>query len=174
MEISKLDAAKRQIDTAIRLFFKSADPISIHTLTAAGHQVLMDIAKPENIKSFMKDSPWIIGDKKKEYLAIVNEAENFFKHAEKDPSSVLKFKQEQTEFLLLDAVEMYIQLTADMPENMLIYRAWFLVKFTNIISAGTLKAFKELNLEHKIKEYRKLGKIEFYKTMKEAISASDV
>ena len=34
VEISKLDAAKRQLDMAISLFFKIADPVSIHTLTA--------------------------------------------------------------------------------------------------------------------------------------------
>src|SRR3989338_5719430 len=111
MEISKLDAAKRQLDTAIILFFKQADPVSIHTLTAAAHQVLKDIGKLENIKSFLKDSGLIRKEYEKEYLTIISEAENFFKHADKDPHKLLQFNPQQTESLLLDAVEMYMQIT---------------------------------------------------------------
>jgi hypothetical protein len=33
--ISKLDAAERQIDTAIRLYFEDGDLVSIHKLSAA-------------------------------------------------------------------------------------------------------------------------------------------
>ncbi|MFH0940290.1 MAG: hypothetical protein V1840_00350 [Candidatus Omnitrophota bacterium] len=119
MDISKLDAAKRQLDTAINLYFKDADPISIHTLTAAAHQILMDISKPEEIRSFMKDVALSIirKDKVKEYLFMINEAENFFKHAERDQRALLEFTPEQTEFLLLDAVEMYMQITKEMPED---------------------------------------------------------
>jgi hypothetical protein len=30
-KVSKLDAAKRQLETAIRLYFSDGDPVSIHT-----------------------------------------------------------------------------------------------------------------------------------------------
>ena len=33
--VSKLDAAKRQLETVIRLYFFDGDPVSIHTLTSA-------------------------------------------------------------------------------------------------------------------------------------------
>ncbi len=32
MKILKLEAAKNQLETAIKLYFQDADPISIHTL----------------------------------------------------------------------------------------------------------------------------------------------
>ena len=34
--ITKLEAACRQLNTAVRLYFFEADPISVHTLAAAG------------------------------------------------------------------------------------------------------------------------------------------
>lgn len=170
MDISKLDAAKRQLDTAINLFFKNADVVSIHTLTAAAHQLLMDIANLEGIKSFMKDTELIRKGKEKEYLNIVNEAENFFKHADKNPRGLLKFNPEQTEFLILDAVEMYMQLAAEAPEDMSIFRVWFFIKYPNIISDETQSKLKEQNLHYNIQHFRGMNKTEFYKIMKETLN----
>ena len=41
--IAKLDAAKRQLQTAIALFFDDGDPISIHTLACAAYDVIDDV-----------------------------------------------------------------------------------------------------------------------------------
>lgn len=167
MDISKLDAAKRQLDTAISLYFKNADPVSIHTLTAAAHQILMDLAKIEDIKSFMKDTSIIRKGKEKEFLAMINEAENFFKHAERDPKGLLKFNPEETEALLLDAVEMYMQVTKEMPEDMSIYRVWFLLKNPEIVSDKTKDNLKEKNIN--VERFKSKTRPEFYSTMKDAL-----
>ena len=42
-EITKLDAARRQLDTPIRLFFDNEDSLSIHTLAYASFKILFDI-----------------------------------------------------------------------------------------------------------------------------------
>ena len=167
MEISKLDAAKRQLDVAINLFFKQGDPVSIHTLTAAAHQLLMDIGRLENIKSLIKENPLIKKEYISEYHKTINEAENFFKHAEKDPHALLKFNPEQTEFLLLDAVEMYMQLTNEMPEDMSIFRVWFLIKYPSVVSPHTQKELTAKGLD--VATYRTKTKLEFYSGMKDAL-----
>ena len=41
--VTKLDAARRQLRTAIRLWFEEGDPVSIHTLAAPGR---IDCARP--------------------------------------------------------------------------------------------------------------------------------
>lgn len=45
LQISKLAAAQRQLDAAIRMFFQREDELAIHTLTAAAFQILRDLAK---------------------------------------------------------------------------------------------------------------------------------
>ena len=42
--IRKLDVAKRQLIQAILLFLQGRDTVSVHTLAAAAHQTLSDIA----------------------------------------------------------------------------------------------------------------------------------
>ncbi len=166
MNIAKLDAAKRQLDTAINLFFKEADSVSMHTLTAAAHQILMDLAKLKGAMSFIKTPTLIKKEMQKKYLYVINEAENFFKHAAKDSDKLLEFNPEQTEFLLLDAVEMYTQLTKEAPEDMSIYRMWFFIKHPEIISDETRKGIEAKNLS--IQKYRAMHKLKFYTKMKDS------
>lgn len=49
-KVSKLDAAKRQLGTAIRLYFSDGDPVSIHTLTAAAYNILRDVTKQKGVE----------------------------------------------------------------------------------------------------------------------------
>ena len=45
LQISKIAAAQRQLDAAIRMFFDREDELAIHTVTSAAFQVLRDIIK---------------------------------------------------------------------------------------------------------------------------------
>lgn len=45
IQISKLAAAQRQLDAAIRMFFQREDELAIHTVAAAAFQILRDIVK---------------------------------------------------------------------------------------------------------------------------------
>jgi hypothetical protein len=43
IQISKIAAAQRQLDAAIRIFFQREDELAIHTLAAAAFQILRDV-----------------------------------------------------------------------------------------------------------------------------------
>jgi len=45
LHLTKLEVAKRQLETAVVLYFHESDPVSIHTLTAASYEVLGDLSK---------------------------------------------------------------------------------------------------------------------------------
>jgi hypothetical protein len=48
MKINKIDAARQQIETAIKLFFEAEDPVSTHTLISASRGILIPLAKYKN------------------------------------------------------------------------------------------------------------------------------
>ena len=52
--ITKIDATRRQLRTAIRLFCQDGDAVSIHTLASAAQGVLDALLKPNG-----KGSPWV-------------------------------------------------------------------------------------------------------------------
>jgi hypothetical protein len=108
---TKLQAAERQLRVAIRLFFERRDLVAIHTLAAAAQEVLRDLGCPRGIKSIFKGSDLIRPEYKDELAHRFNEAQNFFKHADRDPDKELKFYYKTTKFYLLDAALLYNELT---------------------------------------------------------------
>lgn len=126
IQISKLDAAKRQLETAVKLYFNDLDPVSIHTLSFAAHSILSDLNKKSSGTPFILD---FINLVKKEYRSEVrkkvNNAKNFFKHADRDPYSNIEFYVELNEFILFDACEGYQILTNEKVPPFIIYRGWF-------------------------------------------------
>ena len=57
----------------------------------------------------------------------MNEAENFFKHADRDHDAYLDFNPDLTEFLVLDACNKYFELTGESVPMFNIYRSWMMV-----------------------------------------------
>jgi hypothetical protein len=84
MRLSKFEVARRQLRSAIRLFFLESDPVSIETLAGAANGVLRGMARGRNVQSYFHDSDLIKPDFRKEWISFLHESQNFFKHAERD------------------------------------------------------------------------------------------
>ena len=46
-KVTKVDAVRRQLSTAIRLFFEGRDTVSIHSLVAAAQGIMHDLLKKQ-------------------------------------------------------------------------------------------------------------------------------
>ena len=153
--ISKIEAAKRQLETAITLYFQNADPVSIHTLVAAAHEILHGICKVRGLESLLKDvvKQSIRKEKQNEYNDIIREAENFFKHGRRDPDASFEFRPVTTEIFIFDACFMYESLTMKTPKPLFIFKFWFLIKnpymiaeeYRDEICGGINRAFSTHN-----------------------------
>lgn len=129
LQISKLDVAKRQIETAIRLYFFAGDPVSLHTLTAAAYNVVRDVnTKRGGDPMLFKDQifDYIKPEYEKMLRKKINEAENFFKHADRDHEATLEFNPDQTEIMMLDVCIQYYKLTGESPPLFVAFRMWFM------------------------------------------------
>jgi hypothetical protein len=58
----------------------------------------------------------------------MREAENLFKHADKDTEGMVTFDPACTDPRLLDACEKYYEITQDKVPSMLVFLLWFLVE----------------------------------------------
>jgi anti-sigma factor ChrR (cupin superfamily) len=148
MSIGKLDAARRQLETAVHLYFSESDPVAIHTLTAAGHQLLSDLNKsragtPMFVESILQR---ILPDQVGEAKRRINKAANSFKHADRDPGQVHLFDPDQTEFMLVDACYKYKDLTGELVPALVVYTAWFWLgpgaKFVDVTQTKSIDQFR--------------------------------
>jgi hypothetical protein len=105
MNISKLEAASRLLDTAIRLFFAGGDAVAVHSLAAASANVFSDLADRKHSgsswRAHLRDDSKLSA---REVKDILNSAWNFFKHADRDPEGTLHFDEIDSEHLMFVAV----------------------------------------------------------------------
>jgi hypothetical protein len=107
--ISKLDAAERQINTAVRLYFNDGDPVSIHTLSAAAFEILKDLDKkgPKTGTFYELVDQYVRPEERDTVMKTVKQAQNFFKHADQDPDATLDFILAEPEMFLLAACDKF-------------------------------------------------------------------
>jgi hypothetical protein len=124
IKIPKLEAARRQLDSALALFFQSGDAVSIHTLACAAYDVLDDVNQSRGrIETFVKRRyPQLPG---KLSVAAINSVRNFFKHADRDPEGELEFFPEMTEPIMADACRTYMDLTGESVAIFHCFLWWF-------------------------------------------------
>jgi hypothetical protein len=137
--VSKLDAAKRQLKVAVRLFFERKDLIAIHTLAAAAQEILIDLGRPQGIKSIFKGSTYLKPEYQKEFEALFRGAQNFFKHADRDPEEKLKFYFKATKFFILDAAILYKTITNTTCPEIVGFMSWISVKHPHLLFDGPYK-----------------------------------
>jgi hypothetical protein len=130
---TKTDVARRQLSTAIRLFFERRDPVAIHTLAAAGHQVLTDLGSAAGILSLLKGS-----DQKAEHVRLLNYAANFFKHADRDADGRINIEplSSFTAEFLMDAVVLLQRVTGDLPIEAKLFWTWFVTKHRELFEGA--------------------------------------
>ena len=126
--VTKLDAARRQLETAVRLYFADADPVATHTLSCAAHEILETIhIKQSGMATTMhRDNPYLRDSEevRKEFHGLITEAKNFFKHADRDSDLTLKFKTRWTDSYLLDACQLYQRLTGKKNSMCKLFLTW--------------------------------------------------
>jgi len=99
--IDKLDAACRQLNTAISLWFNNGDAVSIHTLTCSAYQVVHDINRRSSEMELLYDSIIVKDEYRREWVNNLKQEYNFFKHADNDPEGTVEFDPVITEFFII-------------------------------------------------------------------------
>ncbi len=126
VRLSKIEAARRQLETAIRLYFAYGDEVSIHTLTAAAYSLLRDINEHRHGEAMLKDLHLLLPDDLAgKFKSYINRPENFLKHADKDPDGVDELEPKWTEVLLWEASRKYCEITGEQDKLMITFVLWF-------------------------------------------------
>jgi hypothetical protein len=161
IKISKLEAARRQLDTAIRLYFANGDPVSTQTLAAAAFEILKDLDKhgPKTGTFHDRIQVNVKPEYRKYVLNLFKESQNFFKHADQDPEKILEFGLAWPEYYLANASEKYRELAAEQSAEMFVYALWFSFQNPQLLTPLAAKHFAQLQGPEK---YSSNQRLEFF------------
>jgi hypothetical protein len=140
-KVSKLEAAGRQLRQAIHIFLSDGDMISVHTLATASLQVLADIGIKAGVESMVKNPQSIRPEKRKYVANLMNEPQNFFKHADRDPDGVLEFYPDSTPFYVIDAVLLHQKLSGTTMPACKAFHVWFSLNYPDVLVDAPYKDF---------------------------------
>lgn len=164
--LSKVEAGRRQLDSAIKMFFSDFDPVATHTVVAAAYDLLRGLCQHAGKRISVKDSPLIQESRRKEYIKEVNRAQNFFKHSERDPTSKLLFRPKVSALFILDAVIQYTALGGHPSRPMRVFLLWAQLMFPNVLG--------HLPTEEKLCEVREFsGSPEEFKVLAKILLTQD-
>lgn len=123
MPISKLEAAQRQLDCAIRLYFDSDDLLSVHALSRAAFRVIYDLhPSGDRFRRLVDDTIKYLG------WSNFNEVTNFLKHADSDPHNEIEEPTESSIQIGIGfAAVLYRQLTGELTPEMKAFHIWMKV-----------------------------------------------
>ena len=124
LHLTKLDCAKRQLATAIRLYFYRGDPVSIHTLASAAYSIVHNLNTHRGGAPMLKDVVLIKPEYKKFVRDKFNEDQNFFKHADRDPQKTVEFNPEASEGFIFEASVKYHELTGEKVPSLHAFVLW--------------------------------------------------
>ena len=147
VKVTKLEAAQRQVNAAIRMLFDGYDAVAVHTVTAAAHQIVRDICRHrKDVESYLRFTDWIAPDHEKEFWGHVNRTANFLKHADKDSEATHEFEDKVAEFQLLFCCVWLRDLGAADSFEVKTYLIWLALCRPNILKASKEGHFGELIL----------------------------
>ena len=102
--VTKLDAARREIKTAIRLWFADEDPVAIHLLAYSSHEIVHRLYRDRGHSDLLFDAKNIKEQYRDRFSIALKKAANFFKHAkqgkEDKPDATIEFDPKLNEIFL--------------------------------------------------------------------------
>lgn len=121
-QVTKLDAARRQLDQSIRLFFGGGDLLAVHTLAFAAFRILLDIYPHHKEDDFSKQVDAVIADLGwKHFVGTAN----FLKHADRDADHVLDDDLEEPNVSIIGlATLLYRNIAGEFTDDMQGFDCW--------------------------------------------------
>lgn len=137
--LTKIDVARRQLVTAIRLLFDDRDPVSVFSLAANAQEILSTLCERRGVLSLRASIAAPTGMKSDQLQTqLINPARNFFKHADRDPDSVWRdFTDSDCDHILLIPSIDFVMLERKSPIEAQVFVTWYAALYPEKIPQNT-------------------------------------
>lgn len=174
IRVTKLDAARRQLRTAIELWAADGDPVSIHSLAFAAHQIVHDLkhapSRADKGPPMLLDNPFVRPEMKSEFVNIVKRDANFFKHADnrikrrgrKEPMVMeIDFSPETNELFIVITIDGLKHLVKDLTEIEVAFYTWYSIHRPDLLNDAWREALKNIVSTETMTSFRSMDKRAF-------------
>jgi hypothetical protein len=145
MKLNKVEAARRQLNTGIRLFFEQGDPVAVHTVVHAGFTIIRNLCEERgDVQSFNRFSDWIVPGAEKKFWREMNRQASFVKHADNDPDEILEFDPETTELLMLMASKWFVDLGNSTSPEIRTFGLWYSFMYPRTLKESVLEELRKV------------------------------
>jgi hypothetical protein len=165
LRVTKIDAAHRQLQTAIRMWFYDQDAVSVHTLAFAAYEIAHFVSKSRkpNRPDLLLDSGYVKPDKRREFNQAFREAANFFKHADRDPEASIEFAPGISDIFLYFAVVGLHEAGVNLATEIRAFVFWMQVTYPEImLSQDVQEMVAESGLIGNLVAFQTLSKSVFF------------
>jgi hypothetical protein len=127
--LTKLDVARRQLNTAIELWFADRDAVSIHALAYSSHEIIHTLCKKRGVGDLMFDSSSVKDEYRSEFAKLVKEDGNFFKHARSDLDATRDFHPDRNIVFLTVAATGMSRLVGEVTDLEAAFMFWLYLQY---------------------------------------------
>lgn len=157
IKLSKIETAEIQLNEAVYLFFSQAHPVVIETLVGATIGILRDVGKTRGVTAPLHDSDKIKPEYKNVWISHLRKAQNFAKHADRDPEEILEYETKALPFRIYEACHLYRHLASNLhlkhkqSNSAILFEIWFAHKYPHLLNdtKGYFTLLKSLGLTEK-------------------------
>jgi len=132
-----LDAARRNVDAAIRMLFSGEDPLPVHLVVAAAFRVLHDLAqanRPEARDELIHR--FLVPGGEDVFHRAIEDATVFAKRAEQEPGAMLQDVSEERNDFEIAIVCLYLEcLAAKSSAEAQAFLWWFAAMYPHVMKA---------------------------------------
>lgn len=89
--ITKLDAARRQLRTAIDLWFNEGDAVSLHTLAHSSHEIIHRLYRRAGFEELLWNTTIIEDEYHRDFIPLMKNPSRFFKHLNDEDPDAMEF-----------------------------------------------------------------------------------
>lgn len=97
---------------------------------------------------------YIRPEKRGEFKGLLVNAQNFFKHADRDANEVLDFDASSTDFLLWDACKLYERLASHKLPLLVMFNVWFFRSYPEVLREDVQKHLQSMPTSYDPKDRR--------------------
>jgi len=101
-----MEAARRQLATAITLWFTGGDTVSTYTLSHAAYEIIHNLTRQHRTRDLLFDSLLIRDEYRKDFNTRLRNPANFFKHSQRGKSEnpTVEYYPETSDLFILFSV----------------------------------------------------------------------